>query len=511
MLYSDRRFDEALRAYEEALATDPQCARAATAHSKLLLELDRYEEAEAFLLRHLGGAADHPDLHLEYGKLLWMKGEADAALRHVSAALDRYPESLELRASYCFWLNYSDTRSAAQIAEAHRELGRVVQRVARPVNRRYAQMFDPERRIRIGYFSPDLRNHSVGYFASPILKHHDRERFEVFCYYTYEEHKADDAMTRALRALPLTWRDQTRTDQPTRAEQIFADRIDILVELSGLTQGHSLSTLCLRPAPVQVSYCGYPNSTGISMIDYRIVDERTDPPGSGDLAVEALYRLPECFLCYSPPPEAPAASPLPSARGEPFTFGSFNLSSKMSPTTCDLWSRVLAAVPGSRLLLKSFLFKWTAVRERCIEQFVQRGIDPQRLDLLAAVDSTAEHLALYSRIDLALDTYPYHGTTTTCEAMWMGVPVLSLVGDRHACRVASSLLHTVGVPDLLTGTPEAFVARAVELAGQPTTLAALRADLRGRMQGSALCDAAGFTARLEAAYREMWRRRCASV
>jgi protein O-GlcNAc transferase len=292
------------------------------------------------------------------------------------------------------------------------------------------------------------------------------------------------------------------------AERIRHDGIDILVDLVGHTAMNRLLVFARRPAPIQVTWLGYPNTTGLTAIDYRLVDAVTDPEGEADaLASETLVRLPGGFLCYGGHGGAPAPGPAPCLATGTVTFGSFNSPPKLSAATLDAWAQVLARLPESRLLLKGKPFADAATRALYLGRLAERGVAPERVELAAWLPDQA-HLALYDRIDIALDPFPYNGTTTTCQALWMGVPVVALRGDRHASRVGASLLTQIGLTDLIADSVEAYVETAIALAGDPARLADLRHSLRPRMAASPLCDATGFARKIEQAYRTMWQRWC---
>jgi predicted O-linked N-acetylglucosamine transferase (SPINDLY family) len=292
------------------------------------------------------------------------------------------------------------------------------------------------------------------------------------------------------------------------ADAIRRDRIDILVDLTGHTGGNRLATLALRPAPVQVTYMGYPNTTGLSAIDYRIVDVVTDPAPLADrLATEKLARLDPCFLCYAPPAQAPAVAPPPCARAGHVTFGSFNTHAKTSPPCAEAWARILEGVPGSRLLLKNWALADSSIVDRTRRLFAERGIDPERLDLRGETESKGEHLRTYAEVDVALDPFPYNGTTTTMEAMWMGVPVITLRGETHVARVGASLLTAVGEHDHVAGTIDEYARAAIEMAGDAVRLGSTRAARRDRVRSSPLCDGPGFTLKIESLYRRFWKDR----
>lgn len=362
----------------------------------------------------------------------------------------------------------------------------------------------PDRRLRIGYVSGDFRRHSCASFIAPLFAAHDPNTVEVIA---YSENPCDDEITDALRARVQAWRSIAMLGDGAVSELIHRDHIDILVDLSGHMAGNRLPVFALKPAPLQVTWLGYPNTTGLGTIDYRLTDDRADPPGATDaFHSERLWRLPECFLVFGADPLAPAIHQRPP--DAPFTFGSFNHLPKVTPEVVAVWSRILAAVPGSRLLMKSKRLGDPHVRDRYAHLFAGHGIAPERLDLVGWQTAPAAHLALYQDMDLALDPFPYNGTTTTCEALWMGVPVVTLAGDRHAGRVGASLLGAVGLKSLITGSAADYADCAIALARAPTRLADLRAGLRDRVRASTLCDARGFARRIEAAFREMWRLWC---
>lgn len=359
------------------------------------------------------------------------------------------------------------------------------------------------RRLRIGYLSKDFARHSVAYFIEPVIARHDLNRFEIFC---YSNNPKPDMVTERIEELAEHWRDVAFVSDEEVRRQITRDGIDILVDLSGHTGGNRRHLLARMPAPVQVSYLGYPATMAMSAIAYRIVDAITDPPGEADTAhTEALVRLPGCFLTYLPAQDPPAVSLPPAAVRGHITFGSFNNPVKINRDVVAVWAKILHAVPRSRLLLKGLAFSVEAASDRFREMFAAQGIAAERLALIAWHPEVKGHLELYSQIDIALDPFPYNGTTTTCEALWMGVPVLTLAGDRHSARVGASLLTAVGLSEFVSSSRDDYVACAARLAADPARLAALRAGLRERMQSSPLLDAEGFTRKLEAAYDTIWQ------
>ena len=334
---------------------------------------------------------------------------------------------------------------------------------------------------------------------------HDQAVVEVFI---YADVASPDAVTARFKALTEHWRDVRGLDEEAVAARIEQDGIDLLVDLQGLTGCTFLGVLARRPAPVQLTWIAYAATTGLPTVDWRFADAIADPPGTDTLYSERLWRLPGCFLCYGPMSEVPDVTLLPAWRNGFVTFGSFNFSTKLSPTTVALWARVLQAVPNARLLLKARGLDdpeaLTALRAR----FAAHGVEPGRVTTLPYAPTPLAHLACYAAIDVALDPTPYNGTTTTCQALLMGVPVVTLRGDRHVARVGASLLAAAGLPELVAETAEGYVATAAGLARDLDRLATLRAGLRDRLQASPLMDAPAFTRAVEAGYRAMWQEWC---
>ena len=406
-------------------------------------------------------------------------------------------------------MNYDDHSAQHDIfAESRRwEAAHAVPRAARETHSRHDR--DPERRLRIGYVSPDFRSHSVSHFLGPLLAGHDRRQFEIF---GYAQVAHPDIETRRLRGLADAWRSTVGMTTQAVAARIRDDKIDILVDLAGHTANSRLLVFGERPAPVQAAWLGYPNTTGSAAMDYRLTDDIADPQGPGDaLHSEELARLPNGFLCFAPAAEAPAVADPPLLANGQVTFGSFNNLSKVGAATVAAWAPILARVPGSRLLLKGRALANEQARLRLESLFAASNIDAARLEFHAWIDSRSGHLGAYDRIDIGLDPFPYNGTTTTCETLWMGVPVIALCGDRHAGQVGASILARVGLAALSADTVDDYVAAAVSLAGDAARLVELRRVLRATMAASPLCDAASFTRDIEAAYRQMWRHWCQSA
>jgi protein O-GlcNAc transferase len=358
----------------------------------------------------------------------------------------------------------------------------------------------------VGYLSPDFREHSTGYFVEGLLAGHDRGAVEVFC---YSSGRAADGVTARLKEHFACFRNVVGMSDRSAAELIRRDGIDVLVDLAGHTGENRLLILAYKAAPVQVTYLGYPNTTGMTAIAYRLTDALADPPGEGvERYSEKLVRLPGSFLCYRPVEDAPEAGEPPAARQGSVTFGCFNAQAKINLPLVEQWSRILRRVARSSLIVKNASLADGATRDRLAGMFGVCGVGVERLELLGRTATPAQHLAVYRRVDIALDTFPYHGTTTTCEALWMGVPVVTLAGAVHRSRVGVSLLRSVGLPELVAGSWDEYVEIAAGLAGDRGRLVELRAGMRERMRESRLMDGAGLAREVEGAYRDMWRRWC---
>ena len=374
--------------------------------------------------------------------------------------------------------------------------------------RTFANVRQPGRRLRVGFLSPDLHRHSVAYFLEPLLAHLDRNEFEVFLYH---DQPVVDSMSERLRQLADCWRVVAGLSPDSLENVLRADAPDILFDLAGHTGMNRLPLFVRRLAPVQATYLGYPDTTGLLAMDYRLVDAVTDPAGAADaICSERLLRFAPTAWSYAPPADAPEGAAVASAEAPAagVVFGCFNNFAKVNDPALFAWGRILAAVPGSKLLLKGGGLSAPALRADLCRRLESSRIPIERVELCERTRTLAEHLAAYGRVDVSLDTFPYNGTTTTCEALWMGVPVVSRVGDRHASRVGASLLQAVGHSEWLAADWDDYVAKAVALAGDPSRRAELRRGLRLEMQASALLDHRGQAARFGTALRRMWAEYC---
>jgi len=498
------RLDEALVAYGEAIKLMPRYAKAHTNLGVTLQELGRLTEAVAAGRHAIALQPDLADAHSNLAVALWHQGKLDEAAAEFRRAIALQPDHARTFSSLLFCLQYDDRLTDDLFAE-HRAFGT---RFGRPLPERvaYGNDRDPTRRLRIGYVSPDFRWHSVAFFIEPLFQEHDRASVEVFC---YADVTRPDGVTGHLRGLVDHWVDSAWLSDNALAERIRHDGIDILVDLAGHTATNRLLVFAGKPAPIQVTWLGYPDTTGLAAMDYRLVDAVTDPPGAADAAAtETLLRLDGGFLCYGGVGGGPEPTDPPCLSTGIVTFGSFNNPAKLSGATYDAWAALLTRLPQARLLLKGSPFGDPDTRSLYLARFAERGVDAGRVELMPRLPAVDVHFSIYNQVDIALDPYPYNGTTTTCEALWMGVPVVTLRGDRHAGRVGASLLTQIGLTEFIADSVEDYVATTAALAQDPARLVALRRSLRPRIQASPLCDAGAFARKIEAAFRMMWRRWC---
>jgi predicted O-linked N-acetylglucosamine transferase (SPINDLY family) len=500
------RLDEALAAYDQALQANPNHAGAHNSRGLLLHARSRFSEALSSFGRALVIDAEFAEAHNNRGNALEAQGRIGEAKSEYERALALAPGFAGAHSNLLLCLNYDDGADAATIHAAHREWNtRHAARLADAAPR-HPNTRDPARRLRIGYVSPDFYRHPVATFVEPLLSSHDRKAFEVVCYSNVT--RADD-VTERLRALADGWRPIRGFPDQRVADLVMHDGIDILVDLAGHTAGHRLLVFARKPAPIQATYLGYPGTSGLSVMDYRLTDAWIDPPGTTDaLYTETLVRLPGGSLCFRPPQSAPAVSPLPALEPGRVTFASFNNAAKLSPAAVALWARVLEAVPDARLLLKSRAFGDREAVERLTALFARHGVAADRLELVTWLPASADHLALYDRAHIALDTLPYSGCTTTCEALWMGVPVITLQNPEPRSRLSLGVLEQAGLSELIAESPEAYVELAKELATDIVRLGTIRAQLREKLRRSPLLDARAVTRAVESAYREMWLQYC---
>ena len=395
-------------------------------------------------------------------------------------------------------LLYSENMTESEIFEAHKEAAKNLYPGLSSVDGVDRSGQAAERTLKIGFCSEDFRRHSVAYFMLPILESAAQSNWEIYC---YSDTQIEDEVSETFKALCFQWRDVRSLDDAQLLSAIRADEIDVLFDLMAYFGRSRLNVFASRAAPVQVTYLGYPHTTGLEEMDYRLVDQLTDPAGD-QFYTEALYRLPHSFLCYSPPGSAPDISPLPAESAGYITFASFNSMQKITDRVVQVWAEILARVENSRIIIKSIPLGEEGLAERLYQQFETEGIVRTRVKILGLLPSTQEHLDLYGQVDIHLDTFPYNGTTTTCEALWQGVPTITLAGGAHRSRVGLSIMNQLGLGDWVAASIQDYIELAEKKARDPGFLKSLRLELRERMRNSPLCDQDGMVEDLDLFMRE---------
>ncbi|MCC7276148.1 MAG: tetratricopeptide repeat protein [Alphaproteobacteria bacterium] len=493
----------AMAAERRAIVLDPQHAQAHYNLACDLQEENRLVEAIDHYRRAVAAAPRHVDARNNLAQALVAAGAVEEAVAAFDAAVKAAPDDWALASNRLLALHYDPRIAPPALAAEHRAWA--ARHATLPRFADHANAPDPERPLRLGYLSPDLCRHPVGWFLQQALAHRDRAAFHVTA---YSSRRAEDEVSAAIRGLVDRWRPVAALADEALAAQIRADGIDILVDLAGHTMGHRLRVMARRPAPVQASWIGWIDTTGLEAIDHFVTDAVEAPEGCEPLFAEHLVRLPVGAMCWTPPPYAPEVVPPPLGRGAPPTFGCFNNLAKVNDGVIALWARVLGAVPGSRLLLKSKSLGDPAVAEGVRARFAARGVTAERL-ALEGRSPHADMLARYGDIDVALDPFPYSGGLTSVEALWMGVPVVTRGGDRMVARQTAGYLTTLGRTEWIAPDADAYVATAAALVADAPGLASRRAGQRARMAASPLVDGARFVPALEAAWRAMWRDWCA--
>lgn len=497
------RLDLAEKSYRRALRIKPGLAEAHANLGDVHKARGQLTEAAACFRAALALRPDMPEPCNNLGETLKEQGLVEEAVALFQQGVRQHPDNMLIHSNLLFALHYTPAVPPEIIARAHRYWDEKHARPLLPAQPRHANDRSPERRLRVGYVSPDFCAHSCAYFSEPLLRAHDRAAVEIYC---YPSSRREDVVTRRFHGLADAWRPLVGLPDDDAAALIRQDRIDILVDLAGHTCDSRLPVFASRPAPVQVSWLGYPDTTGMTAVDYRFTDAVADPPGDADRwHAERLIRLEGGFLAYQPVVDAPLEE-IPPALGRGWvTFGSFNNTAKVTPEVVRVWSKILKQVPDSRLIVKGRALGDAPTCARYAALFAAQGVSPRRVELLNRIEPVDNHLRAYDRVDIGLDPFPYNGTTTTCEALWMGVPVVTLAGANHVSRVGASLLTHCGLPELAAYDEEGYVAAAVELAGDLGRLAEMRRTMRERLQNAPLTDYDGFARKVEASYRRMWR------
>ncbi|VAI55052.1 unnamed protein product [Triticum turgidum subsp. durum] len=509
VIYKDRdNLDKAVECYQMALSIKPNFSQSLNNLGVVYTVQGKMDAAASMIEKAILANPTYAEAYNNLGVLYRDAGSITLSVQAYERCLQIDPDSRNAGQNRLLAMNYIDEGSDDKLYDAHREWGKRFMKL-------YAQYTSwdnikiADRPLVIGYVSPDFFTHSVSYFVEAPLTHHDYTNCKVVVYSGVVK---ADAKTLRFKDKVLkkggVWRDIYGIDEKKVATLVREDKVDILVELTGHTANNKLGTMACRPAPIQVTWIGYPNTTGLPAIDYRITDSLADSPNTNQKHVEELVRLPESFLCYTPSPEAGPVCPTPAISNGFVTFGSFNNLAKITPKVMQVWARILCAVPNSRLVVKCKPFCCDSIRQKFLSTLEELGLESLRVDLLPLIHLNHDHMQAYSLMDISLDTFPYAGTTTTCESLYMGVPCVTMAGSVHAHNVGVSLLTKVGLGRLVAKTEDEYVSLALELASDVSALEELRKSLRELMIKSPVCDGESFTRGLESAYRSMWHRYC---
>ncbi|KAL5742148.1 hypothetical protein ACOSP7_028880 [Xanthoceras sorbifolium] len=509
VIYKDRdNLDKAVECYQMALSIKPNFSQSLNNLGVVYTVQGKMDVAASMIEKAIIANPTYAEAYNNLGVLYRDAGNISLAIDAYEQCLKIDPDSRNAGQNRLLAMNYINEGPDDKLFEAHRDWGRRFMRLY-PQYTSWDNPKDPERSLVIGYVSPDYFTHSVSYFIEAPLVYHHYGNYKVVVYSAVVK---ADAKTIRFREKVIKkggmWRDIYGIDEKKVASMVREDKIDILVELTGHTANNKLGMMACRPAPVQVTWIGYPNTTGLPTIDYRITDSLADPPDTTQKHVEELVRLPECFLCYTPSPEAGPVCPTPALSNGFITFGSFNNLAKITPKVLQVWARILCAVPNSRLVVKCKPFCCDSVRQRFLSTLEQLGLESLRVDLLPLILLNHDHMQAYSLMDISLDTFPYAGTTTTCESLYMGVPCVTMAGSVHAHNVGVSLLTNVGLQHLIAKNEDEYVQSALQLASDITALSNLRMSLRDLMSKAPVCDGQNFALGLESAYRNMWHKYC---
>jgi predicted O-linked N-acetylglucosamine transferase (SPINDLY family) len=496
------QYEAARDSLSRALALDAGSANTYYILADIAHELGELDEAAAQLVKAIDVKPDFAAGLGFLGKVYREQGQTSKAIAAYRRSLELDPDQSDTHSSLLMALQGDDARSQAAMSAEHRAYAERFETPLMPSWRRHDNAIEPDKRLKIGYVSPDFRRHSVAHFMLPVLEHRDRKQFEVYCYYNQPD---GDEYTRRFADSADHFTGCAGMSDAELAERIRADGIDILVDLAGHTGGNGLPAFARKPAPVQVSYLGYVDTTGLAAMDVRLSNADADPPTNDAYCSERLYRLPRLWWTFRPAPDLPDVIALPAASKGHVTFCSTNQIAKINDGVIVLWAKILHAVPDSRLALMGISSEHA--QGQLTRRFAAHGIGAERLECHRFL--TLERFrGVLANTDISLDTFPYNGGTTTCETLWLGVPCVTLVGQSFASRMGYALLREIGLEELAGESREAYVRIAVELARDPERLKQIRTDMRARLQASSLGDEAGFTRVLECAYRGMWRDFC---
>ena len=488
---------------ERAISAKPRFAEAKNTLGVALREIGRVTSALKVFQEAVEINPAYVEAWYNAGNALQMLGLPTDAAEHYRRALSLAPEFKDARSYLLMVMNYSADFSRDEVFSAHREFAPAI-KSALP----HQNIPDPDRRIKVGYVSPDFRRHPVSFFFEPVLRCHDRSHFEVYCYHN---HGSGDEVTGRIRALADHWRDISNVTDEDAATMIATDQIDILVDLANHSRGNRLAVFARKPAPIQVTWLGIPQTTGLDCMDYRLTNPLMDPVGlTESIHTEQLLRLPNGDVAFDADSTWPAVNALPAATNGYLTFASFNNLTKVNPTVISAWAQILREAPGAKLLIAASGDPGDEISLAFRARLSSHGVEAGRVQF-AGRQNLDGFLRLHHRVDVALDPFPCSGVTTTLQSLWMGVPVITLAGDTSRSRGGVGILGRLGLETLVATTQDQYIATAVGLAADFNYLATLRRSLRGRLEASPFCHPLTVTRDLESGYESIWRRWCASV
>ena len=507
-LQAQRRFDAAIESYRRALAIDPRHAESNVNLGNVLKDRGDLDAAVASYREALALRPDNARTHVNLGSALQAQGELDGAIASFRKALSLEPDDADARSGLIFTLNIDPAASPAERLAEARRYGIALAARARPPTSAVdstGHTSGLSGSLRVGLVSGDLRTHPVGFFVEGMLEHLDPTRVELFAYPTIPH---EDELTARIRPRFSAWASLVDLGDEAAAARIRADGIHVLIDLSGHTAHNRLPVFAWRPAPVQATWLGYFATTGVPAIDYVLADRVSVPETQRDRFTETVWYLPDSRFCFTPPASAGQreAAPLPALRGGGITFGCFQNLLKLNDAVLAAWGRVLGGLPQARLRVQNASMGFAAARAHLLDRLGRAGIESSRVTLTGQLPRD-EYLLAHAEVDLILDTFPYCGATTTCEALWMGVPTLTLAGDTLVSRQGASLLACAGLEEWIATDESDYVVRAVALASDRDRLAELRSGLRARLLASPLLDAPRFARNLEIALHGMWERK----
>ncbi|MBF0379517.1 MAG: tetratricopeptide repeat protein [Magnetococcales bacterium] len=499
-LKKQNKLEEAASSFQQAIAIKPDYEIAYSNLGVTLQELGKLKEAVANIKQAISLKPDYAQAYTNLGFALQEQGNIKAAVKQYKTALAIDPNYSEAYSNLLFLISYYRFYPPSEILKYHQQWWEVHSKVKQNEQFKHLLNDNKNKILRVGYISPDFRKHPVGNFMKGIIKNHNRSKIEVFC---YSDVAFPDDVTSKFKSLADVWLNTVGFSDRELAQQIYDDKIDILLDLTGHTKENRLDVFAYKPAPIQVTYLGYCTTTGLQTMDYWLTDSVLTPKDSHEKSVEEIIRLPHCWACYEPSNKSQNIQ-LEQRVNNEIIFGSFNHLTKISDTVTKLWSRILKAVPFSKLYLKTGNLSSSCEQQRIIQLFAQFGIDKNRL-ILKASSNALSYLKEYGFIDIALDPFPRTGGATTADALWMGVPVITLSGNSMIERQGASLLTVVGRGEWIASTPDEYFNKAVNLAKKGVRSTEHRLELHNCVVGSYLCDGPGFTKELELVYQQMWQ------